>query len=308
MSGIDETMNTYKLMFNRPRLIAATLLVYLGAGLMYFGATKRDITPLITEYGLSALGFIVLIVAFSFMFEEIRRRRFELTDRVSSVDERRRGSVEMAELLNLRKELKNIKTSSQIDYSKIESILNQSADVKAQKKERMYENFASYFDCIREVLENKSADADEKASILLDKGTTYSKFGIFVFIVSIVGWQLIAFSTGFKEQYIYGIISCSVLFIFIEFLSAWFLRQYRSYVDTSTYLVKIKSIFDKYMLAYLALKDGEIVSDGLTETLAEEIIWPDATEKKILVNNLPKEILGAITYLAKSAKKEAKND
>ncbi|MDH8179558.1 hypothetical protein QIG81_27635, partial [Klebsiella pneumoniae] len=76
-------------------------------------------------------------------------------------------------------------------------------------------------------------------------GTSYSKGGITFFITSIIVWQVLSWLTGFKEQYIYGMISCSLLFIFIEFLSAWFLKQYRHFVDTSTYHIKVKSIFDK---------------------------------------------------------------
>ena len=308
MSETKESPILFRSLFKRPRLLIATAVMYLGTALMFFGATKQDITPVLREYGVSALGVLLVAFAAAFMWGEIRKRRFEYTERVSSVDERRRHSIEMMELTDLKRELRNIKASSQIDYSKIESILTQSANAKAHRKEEMYENFASYFDGLREMLENKSADADEKASILLDKGTAYSKFGIFIFILSIIGWQLIAFQTGFKDQYIYGIASCSVLFIFIEFLSAWFLRQYRSYVETSTYLVKIKSIFDKYMLAYLALKDSDIVADGLTDTLSDEIVWPDSNIGKRAKNSLQKEVLDAFTYIAKSAKKEVKND
>ena len=36
--------------------------------------------------------------------------------------------------------------------------------------------------------------------------------------MSIVGWQFLSWIHGFQVQFIYGIASCSVLFVFIEFL------------------------------------------------------------------------------------------
>lgn len=303
----ESIKSVFEVFSKRPRLLITAFMLYLGIGLVYVGMTQKDISPLIREYGLVAIGFLVTFAAIIMFLEEIRKRRELIDERVSSVDERRRSVYELETLKNLRNELAHLKESQQVDYRKIEEILSNSDRVRMNKREDQYKSFSNYFDGLREFLENKSADADEKASILLDKGTTYSKFGIVFFIVAIIGWQVLSFFTGFKEQYIYGIASCSLLFIFIEFLSAWFLRQYRNYVDTSTYLVKIKSIFDRYMLVYLALHDSDKDISSLTNILSDDIKWPETYLMKNADISFAKEAMEAMTYMVQTIKKEAKS-
>jgi len=170
----------------------------------------------------------------------------------------------------------------------------------------LVKSFGSYFNGIRMTLEGKASIADEKASILLDKGTAYSKWGITFYIISIIAWQIVSWIKTFEAQFIYGIVSCTVLFIFIEFLSAWFLKQYRQFVDTSTYLIKVKSIFDKYMLAYLILKE---TPDNQKENLSkmldflnEEIKWPETYLLKNGDISFAKETMEAMTHFAKTMK------
>ncbi|TMO55949.1 hypothetical protein [Pseudoalteromonas phenolica] len=303
----ESITGVFEVFTRRPKLLVIALMLYAGLGLVYVGVTGQDISPLLREYGLAGLGILVSFAAVIMQFEEIRKRREEIDERVSSVDERRRSTAEMDAFRSLRNELAHLKESQQVDYKKIEEILTKSEQDKSHRKDEMYKNFSSYFDGLREFLENKSADADEKASILLDKGTAYSKFGIVFFIIAIIGWQILSAFTGFKEQYIYGIVSCSLLFVFVEFLSAWFLRQYRNYVDTSTYLVKIKSIFDRYMLSHLALIDSDKDMSALTNILSDDIKWPETYLMKNADVGFAKEAMEAMTYMAQTVKKEAKN-
>ncbi len=305
--GNESVKSVFSVFINRPRVLIIALMLYMGLGLIYIGITKQDISPLIREYGLAAFGMLILLAAIIMQFEEIKRRREEIDERVSSVDERRRSSDEMLAIRSLKNELNHLKESQQVDYEKIEEILSKSEKNRILKREEQYKSFSSYFDGLRQFLENKSSDADEKASILLDKGTAYSKFGIVFFVTAIVGWQILSFFTDFKEQYIYGIVSCSLLFIFVEFLSAWFLRQYRNYVDTSTYLIKIKSIFDRYMLAYLALHDSDKDTTALTNILSDDIKWPETYLLKSIDASFAMEAMEAMTYMAQTVKKEAKN-
>ncbi len=128
----------------------------------------------------------------------------------------------------------------------------------------------------------KAESADRKASLLLGRGITLSIVGILLYILSIIFWQWRASILGFKTQIIYGIISSTFLFIFIEFLSAWFLKQYRHFVDTSTYLMKSKAIFDKYLLLALIAKDlselknlTENRKTEIVKILGDEIKWPE---------------------------------
>lgn len=173
-------------------------------------------------------------------------------------------------------------------------------------------SFESYFGDIRKLLEEKVAAADQKASILLDKGTAYAGWGILFFVISVVIWQALAWHSGFQQQHIFGIVSTSFLFLFIEFLSAWFLRQYRHFVDTSTYLIKVKSLFDRYMLVHLAgaeaLASGteaKAVTRQLLDLLGREISWPDTYLTKKADVGFARDALEAMSLFAKGLKEQA---
>lgn len=200
----------------------------------------------------------------------------------------------------------SIDSSKKYMEKSIEEIVNQK-----NEDQRIIENitFISYFSDIKAILEHKSQIADEKASILLDKGTRYAKFGLIFYIISIIIWQVLAIFLGqFQTQIIYGIISCSFLFIFVEFLSAWFLKQYRNFIDTSTYLIKVKSIFDKYMLIVLYAKEAgtEIEHKDILNYLAEEIQWPDINKFSRREMSFAKEALESASIIIKSLKKDEK--
>lgn len=171
------------------------------------------------------------------------------------------------------------------------------------------DSFKLYFLKIINILEEKSIDSDKKASLLLDNGKLYFITGITYFIIAIIFWQIyISYVGEFKTNHIYGIISTSLVFIFIEFISAWYLRQYKSFSDTSTYLTKIKSIFDKYMLIYLvssekADKDFTI----LLEQLSSEIKWPETYLLKNADVSFAKDALETMTTMAQTFKNEVKN-
>lgn len=192
------------------------------------------------------------------------------------------------------------------------NVVSNDEDVASYRKRDPFERY--FFD-LKETLESKANDADKKASILLDKGTTYTRWGIFFFIGSIAAWQIMSHLYGFRSEYIYGIVSCSALFIFIEFLSAWFLKQYRQYVDTSTYLLKVKAIFDRYMLVYLANRgmsgleeDEQKRAQFMLEQISKEISWPDSYLLKRQDVGFAKDAVKAIGSLAKELRRRDKAD
>ena len=128
-----------------------------------------------------------------------------------------------------------------------------------------------------------------------------------------MAWQLIAHIFGFHVQHIYGIVSCSILFVFIEFLSAWYLKQYRQFIDTSTYLIKVKSIFDRYMLVYWASREASELSQDkrksvvqLIDLLRQDIKWPETYLTKNPELSFAKEALETMTLFVKNVKDEAK--
>jgi hypothetical protein len=112
-----------------------------------------------------------------------------------------------------------------------------------------------------------------------------------------------------KTEYVYGIVTTSLLFLFIEFLSAWFLKQYRHFVDTATYLLKVKAIFDRYYLIYLALKGAESQLAGdakkletLTSALTEDIKWPSDAHLTKADVAFAREALDSVSDLLKALK------
>ncbi|TBL80624.1 hypothetical protein [Paenibacillus thalictri] len=167
-------------------------------------------------------------------------------------------------------------------------------------------SFQLYFMEMKQLFEQKASLANQKASVLLDKGTKYAQFGIVFYVCTIALWQVLALALGeFKTQMVYGIASCSFLFLFIEFLSAWFLKQYQHFVDTSTYLIKVKSIFDKYMLVVLFYQESEDIPgrEIVLRHLTEDIKWPDMSKLHSDEVSFAKEAVDTAIQLIQSLQK-----
>lgn len=298
-------------MMRKPSLILAALGVYAGAGMMVLGERKLLVSEFIYQYGWTSIGGVITVVSMIFLMSSMMQLKKE--ERFIDVDGKRRTIKDDEKISVLIDEIEALKRSQpDIDYGKIERLIKSSTEKVKKSDDELVKSFESYFNGIRSTLEEKASIADEKASILLDKGTAYSKGGITFYIISIVIWQILAWVKGFEPQFIYGIASCSILFIFIEFLSAWFLKQYRQFVDTSTYLIKVKSIFDKYMLSYLVIK--EVPGDNqerlyeMLSLLKEEIKWPESYLLKNGDISFAKETMEAMTYLAKNMKETVRDE
>jgi len=248
-------------LFLERRLITPLLIFFLGYALLFLPVlTDLPLEEFIKERGPRFIGYGLTMIGGIWLYFELFGAYFrnKRDDSFSDVDARRRGRDQANETNRILSELKELKQNQQsVDYEKLEALVKESAKLKSQDRKERFKSFEEYFDSLSSILEEQAQTADEKASILLDKGTAYSRNGILFFLATIIAWQVVAIIYGFEPQHIYGIVSCSLLFVFIEFLSAWFLKQYRHYVDTSTYLIKVKSIFDRYMLAYLASADSD---------------------------------------------------
>lgn len=307
MSGeVLFTSNVVRRIMKKPAMIVAAFGTYLGFGLLWLGE-QRDmpLSYFMERYGWTALGTLITTASMLYLMMSIsqanREKRFiDIDDRAATSS----GSSVIEKLIGEIEELK--KSQPSVDYQRIEELIRKSSVTAPKPELDALKSFDNYFNALRTTLEEKATVADQKASILLDKGTSYSRGGITFFILSIVVWQLLAWIKGFETQFIYGIVSCSVLFIFIEFLSAWFLKQYRQFVDTSTYLIKVKSLFDRYMLAYLLLKEASGDNrDKLLEVLPllkEDIKWPETYLLKNADMSFAKETMETMTYLLKTMK------
>ncbi len=139
----------------------------------------------------------------------------------------------------------------------------------------------------------------------------YIKNGIFFYVLCIVVWQVYAaLSSGVTSFMIYGMVSCTLTFLVVEFLAAWFLRQYRSYVDASAHLVRVRSIFQRYLLSYLGMKEfAERDGSGLAKmraevlkVLSQEIKWPDPARGAKADFNHMNEMFDAVSQILVKAK------
>lgn len=307
-------------MIKRPIFIVATLLVYGGMILFFLGSRDQSKT-LSDMLGQLAspkyLGIALLAIGFTLIFFETLTRARSITMRsFTDVDDERREKARFygggSEISSLVGELKELRSSAAIDYSKIEEIISKSKkrSLTASKATRSFED---YFEDVVSVLESRSSLCDEKASVLLDKGIFFVWFGIVFYLFAIAAWQTLIHWTGFKQEYAYGMVACSVLFLFIEFLSAWFLKQYRHFVDTATYLFKVKAIFDRHFLLYLALKGNEAHIAGdekklktLADALTDEIKWPNDGHLTKADVAFAREAMDSISDLAKTLKSSRK--
>ena len=149
--------------------------------------------------------------------------------------------------------------------------------------------FAGYVEDLIASLDRHIAVSEEKASTLLDKGTLYLRRGIYFYVATIVVWQALAlFHGGFEAYMVVGVLSCSLTFLVVEFLAAWFLKQYRGFVDSASQLVRIKSVFNKIMLSYYAVEefpgdDGCSHADmrgQLMAMLGQDLAWTEAKDGK----------------------------
>ncbi|MDV6237766.1 hypothetical protein CH379_019225 [Leptospira ellisii] len=169
-----------------------------------------------------------------------------------------------------------------------------------------YDDFKDFYSTTASLLIQKSNLSDEKASILLDKGISFTKFGITLFIFSIIAWQIVASFVGFTQQVIFGILSSSFLFVFIELLSAWFLKQYKSFTDTSTYMLKIKALVDRYMFAFLVIEKFPNTSarvsnaELILKIIEKEIKWPDSRVNKENVDYYARDVINALSESIKA--------
>lgn len=299
----------------KPKFIIGAVLIYAGLGIPFLLRTNSDLLYVLAKQAPILIGVVAALIGFSLVASEMKRiKQPQKEDRFVDVDESRTDSDRrfQARILN---EIKSIKAQSgSLTADKIEALISEATEKKALDNEMLFSSFENYFSEIRNLLVDQAHVADKKASILLDKGTAYSKGGITFFIVSIIAWQIMAGIWGFKEQYIYGIVSCSLLFVFIEFLAVWFLKQYRNFIDTSTYLIKVKSIFDKYMLSFLTIKsvgstteNSEDKYKSMLKVLEDEIKWPETYLLKHGDISFAKEAMETMTHFAKAMKSEVKN-
>lgn len=184
-------------------------------------------------------------------------------------------------------------------------------DKGGNKKEELREDLFSYgavsdgtpFEAyISNILKSLSAYATSSeitARKLLDKGVAFMAGGLVFYVLAIVVWQVFANLTKPDPHVMYvGMAACSMTFIVVEFLAAWFFKQYRYYVEVSLSCLRVRSVYDRYLLGYYALREfegegGVGARNQMAEILKEDVKWP--TYKGSVANdfNYMMESMGA---------------
>ena len=267
----------FALMRNPATWVAAFLMT--GGLLLIFGTGREaplseSLTLLLTTRN---LGFSLLFFGtFAYAYAAITSLR--ATRSFIEIDERARESGRQQPLDVIAAELRELAQVERVDNSKVDEIFRNQVSSHIAVP---VSDFRSHFISLSNVLEEKARLSDEKASVLLDKGTFYVWVGIVFYLGSIIVWQVVISQATFRPEFIYGMVSCTFLFLFIEFLSAWFLKQYRQFVDTSTYLLKVKAIFDRYNLLFLAIagESKDLSTDDakakiVSRALTDDFPWP----------------------------------
>lgn len=177
-----------------------------------------------------------------------------------------------------------IKTSRDSAFEFTKSPVQEASETdKVIERERVLGTAYEVYICsVVESLDKHISLTEEKGSNLLDRGLLFLFGGILFYVTAIIGWQIWAKYGEPEVSVMYiGMFASSVVFLVCEFLAAWFLKQYRHYVDASLSCLRVKSVYDRYMLSYYAVKEMAPEGDGVSEklnrvleALKEDVSWP----------------------------------
>ena len=140
--------------------------------------------------------------------------------------------------------------------------------------------FEAHASNILKSLSTYATSSEITATKLLDKGVAFMAGGLIFYVLAIVVWQIFANFTHPDPHVMYvGMAACSMTFVVVEFLAAWFFKQYRYYVEVSLSCLRVRSVYDRYLLGYYSLR--EFKSEGedgvraqMAEILKEDVNWP----------------------------------
>lgn len=155
---------------------------------------------------------------------------------------------------------------------------------KSRKAASGYE-FSVHMRTIIESLDHQIDYAEEKASRLLEVGRGFVRGGIWLYIFSIIVWQGYLYYINFQLSagIVVGMVSTTAVFLIMEFLGSWYLKQYRHYGDSAFSYMKVRSSYNKYMLAYCVVvefseNDPAKSQEDILRVLAESEKWPELKE------------------------------
>ncbi|WP_282348031.1 hypothetical protein [Pseudomonas sp. PS01301] len=289
---LDRNLKTSKL-----NIFIGSVFANLSIGLLVYGWFSFAEPEFITKIQANSIGAIsfflggfILIVIVTLItlsmgdktFEEERDPSTGISFRNSYIKYTSDSSISRL----VEKVAKEARETSNKPLDSSEAGLEQEGGENAKTDSRYYgaasddTHFEKY---ISEVLRSLSAYAvssEITAQRLLDTGKTFMARGLFFYCIAIGLWQFFANATKPDSHVMYiGMAACSLTFIVIEFLAAWFFKQYRYYVEVSLSCLRVRSVYDRYLLTYYALKSfkaGDEVEarDKMMEALKEDVKWP----------------------------------
>lgn len=250
----------------------------LSGGVAVTSFARIDLVELArnNEVGASAVSIFIVVLSLYYVF----------APRIEKADQ---------SFLNIDREAVNVRVSKRLkEFYLVDRDVSDLNSDTAEVRERTVADrveslskkhqtpFSNYVETVISSLDDRINLAEQKASMLLDRGTGYLRGGIYFYVATIILWQVAIYYTGFHSHVWIGIFSCSLTFLVVEFLAAWFLKQYRSYVDSSIAYLRVRSTFNRYLLSYHAINEfgGESSANDLSrlqilKVLEEEVKWPE---------------------------------
>lgn len=212
------------------------------------------------------------------------------------------------EIEKLEKEVVAIKSvDDKSDIDEIRKLVNQLKEKKEREVVKEIElNYENYFRNSIQSVVNSMNESTRKSSNLLAIGIVIILIGILVYLAMIFFWLDEFHTNSFQTYHVFGLVSTSLLFLFIEFLGAWFLKQHRRVAEETIYFMEFKSIIEKNFLAYLFIKENTDenkfeLQKSLIELFKSDIKLP--SRQDVSDSSFAQDAMGTISNLTDSVKK-----
>ncbi|MBB6005432.1 DUF4407 domain-containing protein [Arcicella rosea] len=212
--------------------------------------------------------------------------------------------------IEVQEKLRSLKTeieNSDTDKEKLLKIVNELENNESKDISSEF-TFENYFQNMGNNLTEQANISNKKAQTLLHQGIFIILLGIIIHLTLIFYWVSDFHKTGFQTYHIYVLTATSLMFLFFEFLGAWFLKQYQNSLNTSFYILKFKTVIDRYILSFLAIKkfNSETKQDEnlkiLLQFLSLDLKFPENQDLKINTS-FTKETFTSINSLTETISK-----
>ena len=230
--------------------------------------------------------------------------------------ERTASSIEDLQYDSLQKRIARMKAAEAASESSVEKLENELKSLAAEMdahQEALYGDFAQFFDSkVERFVEEQMVQFERQGRQLLIAGIAIS-------VVGVIGYSVVAYLLfgKWREQgaeavlapYVYGASALSLAFIVVQFIAGWCLKQYRFFIDSATFLRQVKSIMERYALAYTLIKipEGNKRADRLWEMLSEDIKWPQYYGTRQPDVNVMKEAMESLSAAVRTLSDQAKS-